>query len=142
MIPLRVLRRRMIPLLMASAAASPAVAQTGNGAAPQTLPGLDNYSLPSSQPTPTPAPTPVIAPLPTPAERLSRARRMLRSDQVEGAVAQLSTLPGAVRASGWYDHARRYILARRALDVLERSALTRPLPPPPAAATDLPTPTP
>lgn len=81
-------------------------------------------------------------PLPTPAERLSRARRMLRSDQVEAAVAQLSTLPGAVRASGWYDHARRYILARRALDVLERSALTRPLPSPPAAATDLPTPTP
>lgn len=81
-------------------------------------------------------------PLPTPAERLSRARRMLRSDQVEGAVAQLSTLPGAVRASGWYDHARRYILARRALDVLERSALTRPLPPPPAPATDPLTPTP
>jgi len=69
-------------------------------------------------------------PVPTPAERLARARRMLRSDQVEAAVAQLSTLPGAVRATAWYDHARRYILARRALDVLERSALTRPLPPP------------
>jgi hypothetical protein len=84
-------------------------------------------------------------PLPTPGERLARARRMLRSDQVEAAVAQLSTLPGAVRATGWYDHARRYILARRALDVLERSALTRPLPAPapvPTPETDPLAPTP
>ncbi|WP_243402934.1 MULTISPECIES: hypothetical protein [Sphingomonas] len=54
---------------MAIAMIAPAAAQTGNGSAAQTLPGLDNFSLPPSQPTPTPSPTPapVIAPLPTPA---------------------------------------------------------------------------
>ncbi|WP_295560783.1 hypothetical protein [uncultured Sphingomonas sp.] len=68
----RGVRRRTIPFLMATAVApmaiAPAAAQTGNGTAPQTLPGLDNFSLPPSQPTPTPSPTPapVIAPLPTP----------------------------------------------------------------------------
>ncbi|WP_277286831.1 hypothetical protein [Sphingomonas aquatilis] len=53
---------------MAIAMTEPAAAQTGNGTAAQTLPGLDNFSLPPSQPTPTPSPTPapVIAPLPTP----------------------------------------------------------------------------
>ena len=57
-----------IALLAATAAAVPASAQTGNTAAPQTIPGLDGFSLPSSQPAPTPAPTPgpTIAPLPTP----------------------------------------------------------------------------
>ncbi|MFG6283583.1 hypothetical protein [Sphingomonas sp. S6] len=69
----RGVRRRTIPFLMATAVAPvtivPAAAQTGNGSAAQTLPGLDNFSLPPSQPTPTPSPTPapVIAPLPTPA---------------------------------------------------------------------------
>lgn len=68
----RGVRRRTIPFLMATAVApvtiAPAAAQTGNGSAAQTLPGLDNFSLPPSQPTPTPSPTPapVIAPLPTP----------------------------------------------------------------------------
>ena len=71
----RGVRRRTIPFLMATAVApmaiamtEPAAAQTGNGSAAQTLPGLDNFSLPPSQPTPTPSPTPapVIAPLPTP----------------------------------------------------------------------------
>lgn len=71
----RGVRRRTIPFLMATAVApmaiamtEPAAAQTGNGTAAQTLPGLDNFSLPPSQPTPTPSPTPapVIAPLPTP----------------------------------------------------------------------------
>ncbi len=71
----RGVRRRTIPFLMATAIAplaiamtEPAAAQTGNGTAAQTLPGLDNFSLPPSQPTPTPSPTPapVIAPLPTP----------------------------------------------------------------------------
>lgn len=66
------------------------------------------------------------SPLPGPAERLGRARRMLRSDQVEAAAAEVAMLPGASRAAGWQDHARRYRLARQALDVLERSALTRP----------------
>lgn len=66
MIPFRVVRRRMIPFLLAGVAALPAAAQTGNGAAPQTLPGLDTFSLPPSQPAVTPTPAPVIAPLPTP----------------------------------------------------------------------------
>ena len=68
----RGVRRRTIPFLMVTAIApvtiAPAAAQTGNGTPAQTLPGLDNFSLPPSQPTPTPSPTPapVIAPLPTP----------------------------------------------------------------------------
>lgn len=55
----RGVRRRTIPFLMATAVApmaivtiAPAAAQTGNGTAAQTLPGLDNFSLPPSQPTP------------------------------------------------------------------------------------------
>ncbi|NYD90375.1 outer membrane biosynthesis protein TonB [Sphingomonas melonis] len=59
-------RLSAIALLLAGAAAGPGVAQTSNTTAPQTIPGLDNFSLPPSQQAPTPAPTPPPEPLPVP----------------------------------------------------------------------------
>lgn len=59
----------VVAFLLAGATGSAGLAQTGNGSAPQTLPGLDNFSLPSSRstisPSPTPAPTPTPTPTPT-----------------------------------------------------------------------------
>jgi outer membrane biosynthesis protein TonB len=59
-------RLSAIALLLAGAAAGPGVAQTSNTTAPQTIPGLDNFSLPPSQQAPTPAPTPPPEPVPVP----------------------------------------------------------------------------
>lgn len=55
-------------MLLAGTAAG-AAAQTSGGTPPQTIPGLDGFSLPSSQPTPTPVPSPEPTPAapPTPA---------------------------------------------------------------------------
>lgn len=72
-------------------------------------------------------------PSPRPAEHLARARRLLAADQVDAARAEVAQLPGADDAANWLDAARRYVLARQALDVLENAALTGP-PPAPAAA--------
>jgi hypothetical protein len=63
-----------------------------------------------------------------PADRLARARRLLDGGQVEAARAEVVRMPGAEAASNWLDAARRFVLARRALDVLESTALTRPVP--------------
>ena len=46
-------RTGAIAMLLAGTAAG-AAAQTSGGTPPQTIPGLDGFSLPSSQPTPTP----------------------------------------------------------------------------------------
>lgn len=62
-------------------------------------------------------------PSPHPAERTARARRLLDAGQVEAAVAEARTLPGAARADNWFGAAGRYIQARRALDVLEDAAI-------------------
>lgn len=83
-------------------------------------------------------------PSPRSTERLTRARRMLDSGQVEGALAEVARLPGADKAQAWMTAAGRYIQARRALDVLETAAIVEPqqasaaaatLPSPPPAAT-------
>jgi len=60
---------------------------------------------------------------PMPADRLARARRLLEAGQVEAARAEVERLPGATQASNWMDAARRYIVARKALDILENTAL-------------------
>lgn len=65
-------------------------------------------------------------PSPRPAEHLARARRLLQADQVEAALAEVSLLPGVRDAANWKAAARRYILARRALDVLESAAFVAP----------------
>ena len=54
-----------------------------------------------------------------PADRLARARRLLEAGQVEAARAEVERLPGATQASNWMDAARRYIVARKALDILD-----------------------
>lgn len=72
------------------------------------------------------------APRALPVDRLARARRLLDGGQVEAALAETRTLPGAGRAGNWMAAAGRYVEARRALDALEEAATA--LPAPPAAA--------
>ena len=67
-------------------------------------------------------------PSPLPADRMARARRLLDSGQVEAARAEVTRLPGADEAANWLAAARRYALARRALDILENTALAGPVP--------------
>lgn len=78
-------------------------------------------------------------PSPRPADRLTRTRRMLDAGNVEGAMAEVARLPGAVAATSWLEAAKRYVEARRALSRLELTALpatpaatpaTPPAPPP------------
>ncbi|WP_425229083.1 hypothetical protein [Sphingomonas sp.] len=79
----------------------------------------------------------VDTPSPRPADHLARARRLLDAGQVEAARAEVAQLPGADEAAGWLAAARRYTVARLALDTLESAALTMPPPttaPMPAAA--------
>lgn len=61
-----------------------------------------------------------------PAERLQRAERRLETGQVDVALAEVLRLPGHEEAAGWIADARRYVLARRALDTLETAALLEP----------------
>ena len=62
------------------------------------------------------------APRAMPVERFARARRLLDGGQVEAALIETRTLPGAARAGNWMAAARRYVEARRALDGLEAVA--------------------
>ncbi|MBW4330696.1 hypothetical protein KY084_07365 [Stakelama sp. CBK3Z-3] len=62
-------------------------------------------------------------PSPRPSERLQRAKRMLDAGQVEGALGEVSHMPGADSAGEWMRAARNYIDARRALDLIETTAL-------------------
>lgn len=80
-------------------------------------------------------------PSPRSTDRLMRARRMLESGQVDGALAEVARLPGRDKAAAWMTAARRYIQARRALDVLETAAIVEPQQAAAAAAT-LPPPSP
>lgn len=65
-------------------------------------------------------------PSPVPAERLRRATRRLEAGQVDVALAEVMRLPGREIARDWALEARRYVLARRALDVIETAALLEP----------------
>lgn len=85
-------------------------------------------------------------PSPMPTDRLARARRLLEAGQVEAARAEVARLPGAAQAGNWMDAARRYVVARQALDAIENAALIgqagQPSPAPvtsPAPATPAPT---
>ncbi|KQN30034.1 hypothetical protein ASF00_04040 [Sphingomonas sp. Leaf34] len=62
-------------------------------------------------------------PSPMPTDRLARARRLLEAGQVEAARAEVARLPGAAQAGNWMAAARRYVVARQALDVIENTAL-------------------
>ncbi len=63
------------------------------------------------------------APSPRAEDRLIRARRMLDGGQVEGALAEVSRLPGAEAGDRWIAAANRYIGARQALDTIESAAI-------------------
>jgi len=88
-----------------------------------------------------------------PENRLERARLLLRSGQVEAALAEVGQMPGSAAANGWIAQARRYADAQRALDLIEMTALQDPgklkgstgqavQQPSPVSASPSPTPTP
>jgi hypothetical protein len=58
--------------------------------------------------------------------RLARARRLLEAGRVDAALAEVSRLPGRSAASKWMEQARRYVEARRALDLVETAAILEP----------------
>mgnify|MGYP006268507375 FL=1 len=66
------------------------------------------------------------APAVQPDLRLDRARLMLRSGQVDAAIAEVERLPGASAAGSWVRHARLYAASQKALDLIETSALLEP----------------
>ena len=65
-------------------------------------------------------------PSPEPRERLRRANQWLESGEVGPALAEVQRLPGHAYAGAWVAKARRYVLARRALDTIETAALLEP----------------
>lgn len=65
-------------------------------------------------------------PSPQPQMRLERARTFLQSGRVEAAIAEVRNMPGAQSAQGWLSDAERYVAARRALDLIETSAVLEP----------------
>lgn len=65
---------------------------------------------------------------PQPSERFERARRLLDAGKVAAALAEIMRMPGAPAGEAWIAAARRYVVARRALDTLEQAAISAPLP--------------
>lgn len=61
-----------------------------------------------------------------PADRLTRARNLVETGQVEAALAEVARMPGRDAAADWIAAARRYTLARGALDRIETVALLQP----------------
>lgn len=79
------------------------------------------------------------APSPAPTQRMLRAHTLVESGNIDGAIAEVSAMPGADAAQSWLAKAQRYIQARKALDMLERTALVAPPPvvlPPPIIPTE------
>ncbi|WP_374411094.1 hypothetical protein [Novosphingobium colocasiae] len=66
------------------------------------------------------------ASLVTPSARIDRARLMLSSRRIGGAIEEVERLPGADSATNWIADARRYQEAQRALDLLETTAMLEP----------------
>lgn len=67
------------------------------------------------------------APSPAPKQHMLRAQALVESGNISGALAEVSVMPGARFAQSWRARATRYIQARRALDMLERSAIIAPV---------------
>ena len=65
-------------------------------------------------------------PSPIPAERLARATRWLEAGEVAPALAEVLRMPGREHAADWVLRARRYVIARQALDTIETAALLEP----------------
>ncbi|WP_374406140.1 hypothetical protein [Pelagerythrobacter sp.] len=65
-------------------------------------------------------------PSPQPSRRIERARFYLQSGRVNMAIDEVRRLPGAEQARRWIADAERYVAARRALDLIETSAVLEP----------------
>ena len=61
-----------------------------------------------------------------PDQRLDRTRILLRSGQIEAAIAEVSRLPNSTPARDWMIAARHYADTQAALDQIEQAALTEP----------------
>jgi hypothetical protein len=65
-----------------------------------------------------------------PTDRFDRADHALEQGQVDSAAAEIARMPGAARATSWLAQAKRYVVARNALDRIETAALLTPAPKP------------
>lgn len=72
-----------------------------------------------------------------PSDRVDRARASLASGRVDLALAEVARLPQRDDAEAWIAKARRFALARAALDRIETAALLQPAPEPFVAEPDL-----
>jgi hypothetical protein len=61
-----------------------------------------------------------------PERRLARAKRLLEAGRADAALAEVSRMPGRASGGKWMEQARRYIEARRALDLIETAAILEP----------------
>ena len=68
------------------------------------------------------------SPSPAPTQRMLRTHALVESGNIGGAIAEISMMPGvaAPAAQNWLGRAQSYDQTRKALDVLERSALATP----------------
>ncbi|UZW54681.1 hypothetical protein NUH86_14495 [Sphingobium sp. JS3065] len=65
-------------------------------------------------------------PSPRPQAALDRAIRYLDGSRVGSALAEVEQMPGRAAADRWMQFARRYMEARRALDLIETAAILEP----------------
>ncbi|WP_176592491.1 hypothetical protein [Sphingobium sp. EM0848] len=65
-------------------------------------------------------------PSPRPQAALDRALRYIDGSRVSAALAEVEQMPGRAVADRWMQYARRYLEARRALDLIETAAILEP----------------
>jgi outer membrane murein-binding lipoprotein Lpp len=65
-------------------------------------------------------------PSPRPQAAMDRALRYIDGGRVSTALAEVERLPGRAAADRWMQYARRYLEARRALDLIETAAILEP----------------
>ena len=66
------------------------------------------------------------APSPAPERRYERARLFLDTGRTQAAIDEVERMPGHDAAQEWLALARRYVLAERALDLIETAAILEP----------------
>lgn len=65
-------------------------------------------------------------PSPRPQAAMDRALRYIDGGRVSAALAEMERMPGRATADRWMQYARRYLDARRALDLIETAAILEP----------------
>jgi len=65
-------------------------------------------------------------PSPQPEAAMGRALRYIDAGRVSAALAEVERMPGRAAAERWMQYARRYLEARRALDLIETAAILEP----------------